>query len=178
MAQKAVFLDRDGVLVIPEFRDGRSFAPKTLESYAHYPEAAASVTRLKEAGYLVAVITNQPDVGKGDVSQDTLSLMHDRLMGELDIDDVFVCTHTREDKCDCRKPKSGLLEKAIEKYDIDTDISYMVGDRASDVTAGLSVGCKTIFIDLNYTSEESPCQQDFTVSSIRGAADIILNTVK
>src|SRR5215831_18511064 len=61
----AVFLDRDGVIVVPEFRDGRSFAPRRLEDFRLYPDAAASLQKLKQAGFLLAVVTNQPDVGDG-----------------------------------------------------------------------------------------------------------------
>ena len=73
----AVFLDRDGVIVVPEFRDRRSFAPKRLEDFRFYPEAAASLQRLKGAGFLLAVITNQPDVGNGLIARSEVDAMHE-----------------------------------------------------------------------------------------------------
>jgi D-glycero-D-manno-heptose 1,7-bisphosphate phosphatase len=151
--RKAVFLDRDGVIVVPEFRDGRSFAPRRLVDYRFYPGAATALTRLKEAGYLLVVVTNQPDVGRGLISDDVLDEMHRRLRAALPVDSVKVCRHTQEERCPCRKPQPGmLLESAVELGILLAD-SYMVGDRGSDVEAGRAAGCRTIFIDLGYTSE-------------------------
>ncbi len=82
----AVFLDRDGVLVVPEFRDGRSYAPTTLEAFRLYGSAARELGRLKEAGYLLVVVTNQPDVGRGVIAPSVLEAMHRRLAAELPID--------------------------------------------------------------------------------------------
>lgn len=172
--RRAVFLDRDGVLVIPEMRDGRSYAPRNLNDFQLYPDAKAALTRLKQAGYLLVVVTNQPDVGKGLISQSTLDQMHDRIRRELCVDRIEVCPHTQADECSCRKPKPGMLLNAARECHIDLTKSFMVGDRASDVTAGLNAGCETIFIDLDYVSELKPESPDHTVRSIAEAARIIL----
>jgi D-glycero-D-manno-heptose 1,7-bisphosphate phosphatase len=169
----AVFLDRDGVLVVPEFRDGRSYAPRDLASYAFYPDAAAAVAALKSAGFLTVVVTNQPDIGAGLIAAETVEEMHRRLLEAMPLDAIRVCPHTREDRCDCRKPAPGLLLKAAEEFGIDLGRSYMVGDRASDVEAGKAAGCRTIFIDLGYTAELRPHDPDWTIGSIGGLALLI-----
>jgi len=169
----AVFLDRDGVLVVPEFRDGRSFAPRNLANYAFYPDAAAAVAALKSAGFLTVVVTNQPDIGAGLIAAETVEEMHRRLKAAMPLDAIRVCPHTREDKCDCRKPAPGLLISAAEELGIDLARSYMVGDRASDVEAGKAAGCRTLFIDLGYTAEPRPREADWTIGSIGAAAELI-----
>jgi D-glycero-D-manno-heptose 1,7-bisphosphate phosphatase len=175
---RAVFLDRDGVIVVPEFRDGRSYAPTTIEAFALYPEAKRSLNRLRDAGYLLVVVTNQPDVGKGLISEAILTAMHERISAELPVDRIEVCRHTREDACDCRKPKAGMLLSAAKALGIDLDRSFMIGDRESDVLAGRTAGCRTIFIDLDYTSEPRPSEVDWSVRSISEAAEIILKATE
>jgi len=172
--RRAVFLDRDGVLVIPQMRDGRSYAPRSLNDFRFYPEAKAALADLKQAGYLLVVVTNQPDVGKGLISQPTLDQMHDRIRKELCVDRIEVCPHTQADECSCRKPKPGMLLNVANECQIDLTKSFMVGDRASDVAAGLAAGCETIFIDLDYVSELKPESPGHTVRSIVEAARIIL----
>ena len=172
--RKAVFLDRDGVIVVPEFRDGRSFAPVRLEDYRLYPEAPAALSRLKNAGYLLVVVTNQPDVGRGLIPEQVLEEMHRRLLTSLPIDFVKVCRHTAEDRCSCRKPKPGMLLEAASEFGISLPDSYMVGDRATDIEAGHAAGCRSVFIDLGYTGEPKPDSPSFTVPSISHAADVIL----
>jgi D-glycero-D-manno-heptose 1,7-bisphosphate phosphatase len=172
---KAIFLDRDGVIVIPEFRDGRSFAPTRLEAYKFYPEAFESLSRLKMAGYKLVVVTNQPDVGKGLIPQDVVNEMHDRLRKTMPVDLIKACFHSQATGCNCRKPKPGMLFEAARELQIDLAQSYMVGDRASDVEAGEAAGCSTVFIDLNYL-ERRPASPTFTVRSIAEAADCILGS--
>lgn len=169
----AVFLDRDGVLTVPEFRDGRSFAPTTLEAFRLYPDAAESVRRLKERGFLVIVATNQPDITTGKLSPDVLAAMHDRLRAETAVDDIEVSTATRAAPDRRRKPEPGMLLDAAEKWRIDLSASYMVGDRASDITCGVRAGCRTVFIDLGYVALERAADQHATVTSLAEAADWI-----
>jgi len=175
MATKAIFLDRDGVLVIPEFRDGRSFAPTRLEAYKFYPGAFEALSRLRTAGYKLVVVTNQPDVGKGLIPRDVADEMHDRLSKAMPIDLIKACFHSQAANCDCRKPKPGMLLEAARELQIDLMQSYMIGDRASDVEAGEAVGCSTVFIDLDYL-ERRPASPTFTVRSIAEAADRILGS--
>jgi D-glycero-D-manno-heptose 1,7-bisphosphate phosphatase len=171
---RAVFLDRDGVIVVPEFREGRSFAPTTLDAFRFYESAPECLKSLKEAGFLLVVVTNQPDAGKGIVSYSVLNEMHRRMCEALPIDDVQVCTHSRQDDCFCRKPRPGMLTTAAAVLGIALDRSFMIGDRESDVAAGRAAGCRTVFIDLDYAAEPKPNDADFFVRSLEEATACIL----
>jgi D-glycero-D-manno-heptose 1,7-bisphosphate phosphatase len=173
MGERAVFLDRDGVLVVPDFRDGRSFAPRSLEGFRLYDDAARSAQRLKQAGYKLVVVTNQPDVGNGLVERSVIEQMNAILLEQVPLDAIEVCYHKQSDNCDCRKPKPGMLRRAAERLGIDCRQSVMVGDRSSDIAAGRAAGCATVFIDLHY-NEPRPDRPDFVVSSFDEATDVIL----
>lgn len=168
-----MFLDRDGVLTVPSFRDGRSFAPLRLDEFRLYPNAKEAVVRLKAQGFLVIVATNQPDVTTGKLSQKTLDEMHQRLVGAMPIDAIEVSFATRAAPDRRRKPEPGMLLDAAQKWDIDLGQSYMVGDRASDVACGEAAGCRTVFIDLGYTAETSPATQNATVKDLGEAVEWI-----
>lgn len=173
----AVFLDRDGVIVIPEFRGGRSFPPRRLADFRLYPEAAGSLQRLKQAGFLLAVVTNQPDVGDGLIPRWELDAMHTIMRRELPLDAVKACCHRRGEGCDCRKPKAGMILEAASELGIELSKSFMVGDRRSDIEAGRAAGCGTVFIDLHY-AEPRPDRPDHVVNSIAEAADVIVETTR
>jgi D-glycero-D-manno-heptose 1,7-bisphosphate phosphatase len=172
-AARAVFLDRDGVLTVPEFRNGRSFAPRRLTDFRLYDDARMSLGRLKTAGFKLIVVTNQPDVGNGIVERSVIDEMHRRLAAELPIDAVEVCYHRQQDGCDCRKPKPGMLERAAARFGIDCRMSVMIGDRGTDVAAGQALGCATILINRGYRGED-PGAPDHTVLSLAEAAEIVL----
>ena len=173
MGRAAVFLDRDGVLTIPHFRDGRSYAPTQIQDFRLYPGASAATARLKNAGFTVIVATNQPDITTGKLDPETLGEMHDRLRAETTIDDIEVSTATRANPDRRRKPEPGMLLDAAAKWDIDLSTSYMVGDRASDIICGVRAGCRTVFIELGYTSEAPPTEQNTTATNLGEAVDWI-----
>lgn len=166
---KAVILDRDGVLVVPEFREGRSFAPKRLKDLEFYPDAVQAVCRLKAMGFVVIVATNQPDVGKGLVDEAVISAMHARLREAMPVDDVEVCYDTRDAPTERRKPGAGMLFSAARNWNIDLGASYVVGDRATDIEAGVRAGCTNIFIDRHYSAEPKPTAQSVTVLELAEA---------
>lgn len=170
----AVFLDRDGVLTIPIFRNGRSYAARAMHDYALYDAAADAVAALKDAGFLTVVVTNQPDVGAGKISVETLDAMHTELTTRTGVDLIVACTHTKADDCSCRKPRDGMLRSSANARNIDLSASFMVGDRKSDVDAGIAAGCKTVFLDLGYTSEEKPTNMDYTCANINQAVQWII----
>src|SRR5262245_30660897 len=128
----AVFLDRDGVLNRSWIREGKPYAPRHLKDFRLLRGAARAVKNLKAAGFVVLVVTNQPDVGHGLITCEILEAMHAKLRAATLIDAVLVCTHRQNDVCDCRKPKTGLIEQAIGRFGIAREGSYMVGDRWSD----------------------------------------------
>lgn len=172
---RAAFLDRDGVLNRAVVRDGRPYAPRTVEDFEILPEAPDAVGRLKAAGYLVIVATNQKDVGAGLMSRDTLDAMHARLAQVLSIDDIRVCTCI--DECPCYKPNPGMLLEAARDWDIDLSASVMIGDRWRDVGAGKNAGCRTIFIDRNYVEalRDTP---DIVASDLADAVDKLLDSLQ
>ena len=169
----AVFLDRDGVIVVPQFRDGRSFAPRRLKDFRLYPDAAASLQRLKQAGFLLVVVTNQSGVRNGLISRSEVDAMHETMARELPLDAIKACFHRQADDCECRKPKPGMILEAAVEFSINLERSFIVGDSTSDVEAGRAAGCATVFIDLGY-AEPAPEAPDYVVRSISEAADIII----
>jgi len=171
----AVFLDRDGVINQGMVRDGKPYPPDNLEDFKLLPGAEDAIRRLHNAGYKIIVATNQPDVTTGIQDQAVVDAMHDRLRSTLAIDDIKVCFHLEDDQCDCRKPKPGMLMEAAQEWNINLEKSYMVGDRWRDIGAGRAAGCRTIFIDYQY-SEKRPDDPDHTVASLAEAASLILSS--
>ena len=143
MTQRAVFLDRDGVLNRAVVRDGKPYPPPSVGEMEIVEGAAASLARLKELGFLLLVVTNQPDVARGTQTIETIEAMHDSMRRTLPLDDFLVCPHDDRDLCDCRKPRPGLLFQGQAKYGIDLGRSFMVGDRWRDIDAGRAAGCRT-----------------------------------
>lgn len=168
-----VFLDRDGVLNKSEVRGRKPYAPRSFEDFEIYPEAFAALEKLKNAGYQLIVVTNQPDVGNGVVAQRVVEKMNAKLMQELPVDAVYACFHSQSEGCTCRKPGTGMFMRAVEEFGADLNNSFMVGDRFSDIKAGENAGCKTIFIDRHY-SETPDMKPDYTVQDITDAVGYIL----
>ncbi len=174
MVTRAVFADRDGVLCANVMRDGRPVAPTRLEDFHLLPGVEYSVRALKSAGYLVIVVTNQPDVGTGRTPRATVEAMHDIIRSTLDVDDIKACFHTNADGCTCRKPKPGMILEAAAERAIDLPASFVVGDRWSDVAAGQEAGCATIFVDYGHEPDR-PIKADTVVGSFAEAARVILD---
>ena len=171
--RRAVFLDRDGVLSRSLLRDGKPAAPIMVEEFELLPGVVNAVERLHAAGFLLVVVTNQPDVSTGLTRRDAVGEMHRRLREWLPIDDIRVCYHVEVDGCDCRKPKPGMLVAAARERGIDLRSSWMVGDRWRDVGAGKAAGCRTILVDCHYAERKAEAP-DFTVPSLPEAVEIIL----
>lgn len=171
---RAAFLDRDGVLNQAIVRDGRPYAPHHLEDFLILPEAAEAVRRLKAAGYVVIVATNQKDVGEGLMARETLDAMHARLRQVVPVDDIRVCTCV--DECPCYKPKPGMLLEAALDWNIDLSASVMIGDRWRDIGAGHNAGCRTVFIDRGY-AEALRHTPDMVASDLADAVDKLLDSL-
>lgn len=150
MINKAVFLDRDGVLNRAFVRDGKPYPPYELDKFEILPGVREALRAFKSLGYLTVVVTNQPDVRTGKQTLEKIEQFHRLLRQELPIDDIRMCCHTDDDNCDCRKPKPGMLLEAAEALKIDCRQSIMVGDRWRDVMAGAAADCKVFFVDYGY----------------------------
>lgn len=170
---KAIFLDRDGVINANLERNGRPVAPTRLADFRILPGVEEAAQRLKAAGFLLVVVTNQPDVANGLTSKLTVEAMHAEVRKRLPIDDVAVCYHADRDDCACRKPKPGMILNAAQKHGIDIAASYLVGDRWRDVAAGCAAGCRTIFVDYGYPQDQ-PATANKVVKSLAEAAEFIL----
>ena len=170
---KALFLDRDGVINHPVRLNNKPYAPLHIKNVFIIPQILEVVRTAHELGYLVLVVTSQPDVADKLVTKRTIVKINEYLKSIVKFDDIFVCYHNRKDNCNCKKPKIGLFEQADAKYlySIDFKSSYMVGDRWSDIEAGKRVGCKTIFVDYNY-DEPHPESPDYTIPSFQKISEI------
>ena len=173
--RRAVFLDRDGVINRAIVRGGKPYAPTSLAELDILPGVGDALRRLRAGGFLNVIVTNQPDVGAGKVTQAAIEGIHAFLRNKLAIDDVRVCYHTEPQNCDCRKPKPGMILSASHELGIDKARSFLVGDRWRDVGAAHAAGCKALFIDYGY-SEKMPDKPYVAVNSLAEAAEIILQS--
>ncbi len=143
---KAIFLDRDGVLNYNLMREGQLSSPRQFQEFKLLPNTLTNLNKFKKLGFLLIVITNQPDVARGFMPKYELDQMHQYLMETLPLNAIYTCLHDHQDHCECRKPKPGALLKAAQIHHIDLNQSYMIGDRAVDIQAGQAAGCKTILV--------------------------------
>jgi D-glycero-D-manno-heptose 1,7-bisphosphate phosphatase len=173
---RAVFLDRDGVINRALEHAHQPYPPTSLAEFEILPEVLPGCAKLKAAGYLLVVATNQPDVGRGTLKREVVEAIHAYMREQLPIDDVQVCFHPGKgaSDCECRKPKPGMLLRAAAALNIDLAQSWMVGDRWRDVNCGYAAGCRTIFINRGY-AEELKQKPDFSARHLGEAVDIILN---
>ncbi len=153
--QRAIFLDRDGVINAPPTSGLYITSPEELQIIDGVPEA---IVRFREAGYLVIVVTNQSGIARGVMTHAQVEAVHDRMRQVLAaegaiLDDIFYCPHDDADGCRCRKPKPGMLIEAAVRHDIDLSRSVMVGDQERDIEAGIAAGCRTAFVAGNSTCE-------------------------
>jgi D-glycero-D-manno-heptose 1,7-bisphosphate phosphatase len=173
MKSRAIFLDRDGVLNRPVIREGKSYPPGCVEDLEIYDGLRDRLQRLKDSGFVLIVVTNQPDVARGTTPRATVEGINRVIAREIPaIDRFLVCFHDNGDGCNCRKPLPGMLLAGAAEFDVDLARSYMVGDRWSDIEAGIAAGSRTIFIDRAYR-EPPPTDCDYRVSSTLEALTII-----
>lgn len=171
--KRAVFLDRDGVINRAIVRDGKPYPPSTLREFEILPGAEQGIRDLRNAGFLVIVATNQPDVATGAQRKEIVEAMHAKLRDAQLCDDIEVCYHRDADCCECRKPKPGMLINAARKWQLDLARSFMVGDRWRDIAAGRAAGCYTLFIDYGYREKRAEWP-DAVIGSLEEASRIIL----
>ncbi|MDD2431403.1 MAG: HAD family hydrolase [Firmicutes bacterium] len=171
MKMRAVFLDRDGVL---NKSNGRP--PNTPEELDLLPRVAEAISKLKEADFLIFVVTNQGGVGLGYMTKKALDEIHNRLILEVEsgggvIDEIKACIHKPRAGCMCRKPKPGMIFELAKKYNVDLSKSYMIGDREPDIDAGEAANLKTIFIG---TKLDAPKNADHVERDLWEATQWIL----
>ena len=189
---KAAFIDRDGVInELCYFPDADVIdSPFTPRQVRLLPHAAKGIRLLNRLGLKVVVISNQPGVAKKNLTLATLTAINDRILEELHrrratIDGIYCCLHHPQAKlkrwkkrCDCRKPKPGLILRAASEMQLDVRRSYMLGDSLSDIQAGCRAGCKTIFVgrwkcDICRFMSDYEIQPDFVAGNLFEAARLI-----
>jgi D-glycero-D-manno-heptose 1,7-bisphosphate phosphatase len=172
-AYPAVFLDRDGVLNEAIVRNGKPYPPLDLSELVITCGAGAALKELKRQGFLLIVVTNQPDVARGRANRADVDNINAQLAAVLPLDAIEVCEHDDKEQCNCRKPKPGMILRAQEKFDVDLANSFMVGDRWRDIEAGRRAGCRTILIGDGY-GETFSCAPTIKLASLPGAASWII----
>lgn len=179
---KTIFLDRDGVI-----SRNRDDYVKCISEFEFLPGALQAIGRLTRAGYRVVVISNQQAVGKGLMSSETLEEIDRKLKKDVAeaggrIDAAYYCPHLKEENCGCRKPATGMLERAGRDFDVQLSETVLVGDAATDVEAGKSVGCWTIAVLSGKLSasdiEILQVRPDIVVENLSAAVDAILESEK
>lgn len=173
---RAVFLDRDGVI-----NQRMDDYVKTPEEFAFLPGALEALRRLATIGLKIVVVTNQAGVGRSFYSEATLDEIHRRMrlaVAEANgrIDAIYHCPHTREEKCQCRKPEPGLFLRAAEELGIDLDGSHCVGDSDTDLIASERAGCTGLLLRIGKARSSGDLQPDgsLIVGDLSEAVDRIV----
>ena len=150
MGNKAVFIDRDGTLV--EEVDHLS----KIEDLKVFPFTDEAIRRLKQRGYLVVVVSNQSGIGRRLFEESAVHAIHKDMQRLLDgqLDGLYFCPHIPDEGCDCRKPALGMIEAAVADLDIDTDRSWIVGDKKLDMETGFNARLSTAMVLTGYGSRE------------------------
>jgi D-glycero-D-manno-heptose 1,7-bisphosphate phosphatase len=170
---RAVFLDRDGVINAAVVRDGRPYPPATVDETRILEDVPEALALLRTAGFRLAVITNQPDVARGTQTRSEVEAINAFLRSKLSLDHVEVCYHDETDCCDCRKPKPGLIYRSALALEVDAATGFVVGDRWRDIEAAHQAGCRAVWIDRGY-DERSPSDYDHCARSLLEAAKWII----
>ena len=171
--KRAVFLDRDGVLNQSVLMEGVPKPPSSIEAVKILDGVVEGIQILKTHGYLPVVVTNQPDVARGDTTQEKVMAINAHVGAATNIKHFYTCFHDAADLCDCRKPMPGLIYRAAGDLDIVVKDSFMVGDRWRDIAAGQAAGCENFFIDYSYL-EKRPVAPYRRVSSLLEAVYLII----
>jgi D-glycero-D-manno-heptose 1,7-bisphosphate phosphatase len=185
MKNRAVFLDRDGVIneIIYHKEMGIVDSPFTVEQFKLLPEVGKAINRFHSQGFKVILVSNQPGIAKDHFDMDVFEKIKEKMKNELTktgaiLDYEYYCLHHPDAKiekykkiCDCRKPKPGMILKSAKDHDIDTNKSWMIGDGVNDIQAGNAAGCKTILIgrmkcDLCKILEDVGVKPDFIATNL------------
>lgn len=176
MANKAVFLDRDGTMAKDVYYCSRP------EDFQLFPNTPKAVKLLNEHDFKVIVITNQSGIARGYFTRETLAKIHRKMKKELAkegawVDAIYHCPHHPDDNCNCRKPKPKLVLQAAKDFDIDLRCSFVVGDLQMDVELGSAVGCQTVLVGTAALANDGT-KPDTVVLNILEAARAILRMGK
>lgn len=171
-SRRAVFLDRDGTLIDiihrPDFVK-KFTAPFTYDELRFVSHVQEALEFLRTQGFMRIMVTNQPDVANGYMTELEWYRIHCQVLDILRPDDFFMCRHTSDANCPFKKPSPMMLKAAADKWGIDPSQSYMVGDTSADMDAGRAAGCKTVLIRTFYNSDT---QGDFEITRLADLVDL------
>ncbi|MCZ7355836.1 MAG: HAD-IIIA family hydrolase [Candidatus Methanoperedens sp.] len=168
---RAVFLDRDGVINEIVFHDGeKPSSPWRFEEFKLVAGIEKPLGELSSMGYYLFIISNQPDISRGYIEEGTTEKINEMLYELFPIQDIMVCPHDDRDKCTCRKPKPGMLMDLSKKWKVDLIRSFLIGDNWKDIDAGKAAGCITLLIDKPYNQS---VKVDYRVESLEDAVVLI-----
>ena len=173
MTERIVFLDRDGTMI-------ESGTINSIQKIRILPNTIPALKLLTDNKFKLFIITNQGDISKGRLTIEQFHKFNNYILRQLEnegvhIEDTFVCHHRSQDNCNCRKPKSGMLEAAEQKYGLNLKGSYVIGDRKTDIQIGKTVGSKTIFVLTGKDSPNKTMKPDFIAKDLLDAAKYILS---
>jgi D-glycero-D-manno-heptose 1,7-bisphosphate phosphatase len=170
---KAIFIDRDGVVNKAIIRNGKPLSPQTFKEFIVLDKVNEALEIFKSLNLLTIIVTNQPDIKTKKQKLKDLNYTHQWILNNMNVDDIYSCFHDDDDNCNCRKPNIGMLIKASKKYQVDLEESYIIGDRWKDVKCGQIANCKEIFfIDYEY-EEIKPVGKFKTVTSLFECSNFI-----
>ncbi len=183
-ARKAVFLDRDGTINVE-----KDYLHK-IEDFEFIPGAPETIKRLKDAGFLVIVVSNQSGIGRGYFDSQAVETLHEHIQAKLaeygtSIDAFYYCPHHPQEgigayrvACDCRKGEPGMLLQAAREHDIDLQKSFMIGDKPADIEAGQRAGCQSMLVLTGYGETAALDPKIASVKKCRdlsGAVSLVLD---
>lgn len=173
MAVRAVFLDRDGTVIV----DPPDLRVDSIEDIKLFPETQEAMRKLSALDYVIVLISNQAGIAEGRFNVHEYYKINNEVIKILELSGVkingsYFCPHSPEDNCECRKPKPAMLLRAAEELDIDLASSWMIGDRESDIIAGLKAGTKTILVQTG-NSPVISSEATYTAPTILEAVDYI-----
>jgi len=179
MSRRFVLLDRDGTI---NEEIGYVLSPAELRLI---PGAAEAIRDLRALGLGVVVVTNQSPVGRGWITEADLTVIHDHLRGLLrasgtDVDAIEHCPHRPEEDCSCRKPRTGMVDRAVADLGFDPAEAFVVGDHAGDMALGRAIGARTILVRTGHGEEELEAARDLAdrvVADLPAAAAAIRDEV-
>ncbi len=172
MSNKAVLFDRDGVINLAFHSNNISYPPKTIDQVKIHAGIVDSIKKIKRAGFKTFIITNQPDVDRGNTTKENVDAINNYILSMIDIDKLYTCYSSDNNHPD-RKPNPGMILKAKKEFDLDLSQSFVIGDRETDILAGKACNCKTILMISNNKAIDRELA-DYNVENINQAANIIL----
>lgn len=166
-----LFLDRDGVLNEPVLRSSGVSSPRTIEEFRVAPDISALAEEGIRKDWNLVMVSNQPDLGRGMISVAELECFHGRINEKIALHAAYVCPHTAEEACDCRKPKTGLLEKFYGDFPRARGKCCFVGDRRTDLECAQAAGIPFILRKREYNRELAASEKIVAVSDLFGLAE-------